>query len=928
MQESDFISVQEIARDECGWQEHNGEQFHWLMHRHRDQYRGVAIGIAQDLLDCVIEKVATDRGMWALVRVKGYGRLVMGSLHCHTGVTQRVFADSVQRFFKAFKNKWRAYPILLGVDVNEKPTWSQVEGDEFTVINANVNMEAFLEEAMHLGLKTIAPMDSQLVTPSHYPRDSTRGGRQIDMLLVKAVQTTRVTLRPELRHCVGTDHAELHVDLLRSANRFQPWGADTRSRRLSALIPEQQMLIDDGDLRELAKRCTCPRTSLVFKDNDETKNLIAAARGTNDPKLWKQVHRERRRARKEWLRERNEAIVQGDWRAFRSYKRDRGRAKGWWGRMLVDKSAEQLTKDVSDHLQSKMRDPGRTDWGEVVENFVRMVPLQDSWDDFTKAEIFETLSHMRPHAAVGSDLVCVDLLKAVTLHAELGDQLVALVNQIVRENQQPADWNTSILALLAKCKQPSGPADLRPICIGSNFCKLTNRLVMGRVFPILRRGSRVSACGKGRQVADLVGAMTRVRDMSHEWREPLLIAKLDVAGAFDRLSRSTVAELILQRTRDRGVGREVRYLLQQLEVNQLVGQVPGGGEINIEANIGIRQGAPDSAEMFGLVMGMLLDDMVLGKSWRQIGAAIQDLDIDLFYFQDDIFLFEVSAARLARKIAIIGSTLSQAGLKLAMQKTKVIATPDYHGVMKMEIESEQVKILKGESIRVLGVSFDFASPPTQQAEELLGRARAAYAEHRPLLVAQGSRLHKANIVSMLITSTWRWVAGAVHWSKESLMKANSLQNQILRTAFRLARRRDENWMDWNMRTLREVRCYIHAHNIPRWSTLILTMQHQLLGHWARRTERLQSGHEIEAITMRCLRWRNLAWWEHQQALSCGRRHPRSFYPSNMERQVALATGRDWPRLALDRAKWKESLTKFLEMWDVKWARGRQCAIAA
>ena len=583
----------------------------------------------------------------------------MGSLHCHTGVTKQVFAEGVQKFFGAFKNKWRAYPILLGADVNEKPTWSNIEGDVFSVINANVNMETFLEEAAKIGLQTIAPIDAQLTTPSHYPRDTTRGGRQIGMMLVKFVQTTRVTLRPELRHCVGTDHAELHVDLLRAANRFQPWGADTRPRRLSAILPESTTLVDSGDLTDLARSCTCPRGHIAFHDNEETKELIACARETNDPKTWKMVHKVRRRARKQWTQQRAEAIIQGDWKAFRSYKKDRNRVKGWWGRMLIDKSAEQRTREVSDHLRSKMTDPDNNEWDDVVRKLTGEVALQHSWVEFTKEEIFETLSHMKSHAAVGGDLICIDLLKAVVLHPVLGEQFAAILNQIVRENQQPQDWNKSILALLAKCKEPSGPNDLRPICIGSNFAKLTNRLVMERVFPVLRRGSRVSACGKGRQVADLVGAMTRVRDMAHEWREPLLIAKLDVAGAFDRLSRAKVAELILARTKDCELGREVRYLLQQLEVNHLVGQVPGGGEVHVEANIGIRQGAPESAEMFGLVMGLLLDGMVQQKTWQQIGTAIQDLDIDLFYFQDDIFLFESTAARLARKISLIGSTLSR-----------------------------------------------------------------------------------------------------------------------------------------------------------------------------------------------------------------------------------------------------------------------------
>ena len=69
------------------------------------------------------------------------------------------------------------------------------------------------------------------------------------------------------------------------------------------------------------------------------------------------------------------------------------------------------------------------------------------------------------------------------------------------------------LALLAKCTTPSEPKDLRPICMSSSFSKLVNRVIIGRLFPALRRGSKISACGKGRQSADLIGSLSRVRDV-------------------------------------------------------------------------------------------------------------------------------------------------------------------------------------------------------------------------------------------------------------------------------------------------------------------------------------------------------------------------------------------------------------------------------
>ncbi|CAE7611309.1 unnamed protein product [Symbiodinium sp. CCMP2456] len=800
---------------------------------------------------------------------------------------------------KGIKKKWKQYPIVVGADVNEQPGWHEVEDGRFEVINANVNLSSFLEEAMRAGIWPNSPSSHLLRCPTHYPRDTTREGRQIDMILGKSVSIGNTHIRPELRHCIGTDHAELNADIFSSISRRQAWGQDTRPRRLTAILPDNDTIVDSNDLKALAKECTAPRTSPCYVDSLELKELINRAREFNDKEDWKRIHKLRKKAIRQWQKDRPRRL---------------SRVIG----PLSDKSAVELTKDVQLHLQGKMTNPSDDTWPHRLQEFINA------------EEIFETLSHMKTYTAVGLDLVCVDLIKAITLHGVLGSQLVDLINHIIYHNEQPEEWSVSVLALLAKCPEPLVPGDLRPICVGSNFSKLTNRLIMGRIFPVLRRGSSISTCGKGRQVADLIGAMTRMRDIAHEWREPLLFAKLDVAGAFDRLSRDEVAEMIVSRTKNTALGVEAQFLLRQLDINVLRGMVPGGHEISVEANVGIRQGSPDSAELFGLVMGMLLDDMLERDPWKNVGLAFKDLPVDLFFFQDDVFVFDTTAARLARKIEIIGGALSKGGLKLAMNKTKVIASPDYKGKMTLKVEDQDVTIHRNSAIRVLGVSFDLGETPAQQAEELLGRARAAYAEHRPLLVAKGSWSQKAFIISMLITATWRWSAGCVHWSRESLAKANSLQAQIFRTAFKLGRVKGETWIDWNTRTLRMVRCYLHRHQVERWSTLALRLQHQLLGHWARHCEVVKGGWEhIEGVTMRCLRWRNQAWWQEQQSLHAsglGLKHPRSFYPSNMERQIAAVAGNDWPRIAQDRNKWKESLVEYLRKWDVKWARGRQLSL--
>ncbi|CAE7518077.1 unnamed protein product [Symbiodinium sp. CCMP2592] len=840
------------------WNEDSDGIFYWLHHRHDKQYRGVAIGFAHDLLDCVIEKVACERGIWVLARIRGLGRVVFGSLHAHTGVTHAVYKEAVQDFFAKFKRKWRQWPVILGADVNEQPTWDPQDDGGVNVIDMSLNLQCFMHEASAIGLRANAPGEDQYVTPTHYPRDETRNGRQIDMILCKHVVMEKVMIYPELRHCVGTDHACLQALLPQRRAGRQPWGNDSRPRKLVAEVDPQEIIVDVEDVCRLAKQHT--------------------ARSTNDKTVWKKIHK--------------------------------------------------VTKKVQLHLEEKLVDKSVADWSEQLREQIQTVPLPAEFVPATREEICEEVNKMKRNVSVGPDGVSVDFLVHLLYQPSLGQQLTDLVNHIIRTNEQQEEWRASFLALLAKCTVPEEPRDLRPICMSSSFAKLVNRVIIGRLFPTLRRGSKISSCGRGRQSADLIGSLSRVRDIVREWDESILVTKLDIAGAFDKISRQKVVDLILQRTSGSQLGYEVRYLLGQLDVFELQGMVPGGDMISVKASSGIKQGAPESAELFGIIMGWLLE-MAMGKSsWKAMGAPFADLDLELMYFQDDVFLLETSASRVARKIAMLRDELASAGLHLAMNKTKIIASPAYRGKMSVLIGDQSVEIHKDESVRALGVSFNFSAPVSQQAHELLGRARAAFAEHRELLTAPGSWEKKLNLVETLIMSTWRWCAGAVHWPKECLAQANTLQSHILRTAFGLRRKRDEDWVTFNSRTMRFIRQFLVQRQVPRWSSVILRLQHALHGHWARRVETIGPHGEVcPNITMRAIMWRDLRWWRGEQAKNTtGRKHPKQFYACNPERNIAESIGTTWANIALDRARWSATLSDFLNKQDVRWCRGRQLSI--
>ncbi|CAE7786100.1 unnamed protein product, partial [Symbiodinium necroappetens] len=510
--------------------------------------------------------------------------------------------------------------------------------------------------------------------------------------------------------------------------------------------------------------------------------------------------------------------------AFRDDQETKDAIGDGGGEMLANRSSSQLTHEVREHLESKMTDETIVDWDERLQNMVDAVDIRGEFVEFSLLDVRAELVGMRPRSAVGPDGISVDLLRTLASHDSLGLELLSLINHIVSTQQLPESWSQSYLALLAKCDCPRAANDLRPICVSSAFNKLVNRLVCGRIMPHLRRGSYVSCCGKGRQAADLIGAISRIRDVTREWKMPLVIAKLDVAGAFDKVDRGKVAELLVLRAGGKMVDHELRYLLCQLRVHVLEGRVPGGKCIKIRPNNGIKQGAPESAEIFGLMVDAILSDLVASRQWGELGEPCPGLAAELLFYQDDIFVLDKQLGSLARRIRAVGRGLERAGLLLAAKKTKIIASPAFSGARRVRLGSDEFCIApSSESIKVLGVNFSLYEKPNQQALELLARTRAAAGMHKDILGAKGSWTNKMKMLRCLVESRFTWCAGALHWGNEELQAANTLQLHILRSAFQLRRLSGESWLDWNTRSMRFVRVWLHNGGWLRWSDRILKL---------------------------------------------------------------------------------------------------------
>ncbi|CAE7219725.1 unnamed protein product [Symbiodinium microadriaticum] len=669
--------------------------------------------------------------------INGIGRVILGSLHCHTGVPNAVYQAAVIEFAKACPRKFRHLPLLCGIDANEVPRWNEDEDERAFVESGSSNLNLLVSEMLNIGASACGPRECDRSSPTHFPRDITRAGRHIDMIFSRQANVGSLNIDAERRHVIGSDHALLYGELSTATGRSKHvWGNDSRPRWVVQELPGDFTIVDDDDLQQLAKKYTKPLFSKAYRDNDEIKQAISDAKLDMKPTSWKRVHRLRRAARKQWHDERRTSILNGDWGEYRALQKEKHRCRGWWGSLLAERSALDLTRDVVDHLSSKIVDEKGVNWDDELTSLVQGVTSDGDFVPFTILDVRVELQQMKTRSAVGPGGISVHLLREIASHDTLQYGLLDLINHIVRTQEQPSAWEESFLALLAKCKSPSRPSDLRPICVSSAFHKLISRLVCARCLPLVRRGSRISCCGKGRQSADLVGSISRIRDVTKEWCEPLLLCKLDVAGAFDRIDRRRVAKLLLDRLGGLGCSSELKFLLKQLHTHTLVGNVPGGRTIKLRPNIGIKQGAPESAELFGLVVDSLLTDLVSHPKWTEFGDPFAELGVTLLFYQDDIFLVENDLPKLARRIRAVGRCLQQAGLQLATDKTKIVANEHYKGCRRVRVAQDEFQVAPlGDSLKVLGIPFSLSHDASEQAKVLIGRTREALHAHLDILVA-------------------------------------------------------------------------------------------------------------------------------------------------------------------------------------------------
>nr|CDJ89596.1 RNA-directed DNA polymerase (reverse transcriptase) domain containing protein [Haemonchus contortus]CDJ89617.1 RNA-directed DNA polymerase (reverse transcriptase) domain containing protein [Haemonchus contortus] len=257
----------------------------------------------------------------------------------------------------------------------------------------------------------------------------------------------------------------------------------------------------------------------------------------------------------------------------------------------------------------------------------------------------------------------------------------------------------------------------RPICLLSVIYKLFTRVNPNRIGRILDEGQPCQQAGfrRGFSTIDHIHTLTRLIEVSRDYKMPLCLTFIDLKKAFDTVETEAVIEALGNQC-SYSIYKDASCALREHELNFTTKISPFYKEVIINVKRGVRQSDTTLPKLFSAAF----ENVMRHLEWEDLGVKVDGRYLHHLRFADDIVLITPNIEQAERMLAEFDKACGKIGLRLNLTKTMFMKNglvPDAPFTLNGKIISERFSCV------YLGPEVNMMN---DLAPELCRRKRAAW----------------------------------------------------------------------------------------------------------------------------------------------------------------------------------------------------------
>ena len=303
--------------------------------------------------------------------------------------------------------------------------------------------------------------------------------------------------------------------------------------------------------------------------------------------------------------------------------------------------------------------------------------------DILECEVKWALESITMNKASGGDGIPVELFQI--LKDDAVKVLHSICQQIWKTQQWPQDWKRSVFIPIPKKGNAKECSNYHTIALISHASKVMLKILQARLQQYVNRELPDVQAGfrKGRGTRDQIANIRWIMEKAREFQKNIYFCFIDYAKAFDCVDHNKLWKIL----KEMGIPDHLTCLLRNLYAGQEATVRTGHGTTDwFQIGKGVHQGCILSPCLFNLYAEYIMRNAGLEEA--QAGIKIAGRNINNLRYADDTTLMAESEEELKSLLMKVKEESEKVGLKLNIQKTKIMASGP---ITSWEIDGETVE---------------------------------------------------------------------------------------------------------------------------------------------------------------------------------------------------------------------------------------------